>query len=77
MIQPAILLTSLIFSLDILTAQKLNRSGAYSWDGPFSAKYWVDPPEKLILLIYMHIWGLPTRELDEKFRILAYQALNN
>jgi CubicO group peptidase (beta-lactamase class C family) len=54
-----------------------NQSGTFGWGGAFSTAYWVDPSEKMILLIYRQMWGSHGGELDDKFRVLVYQALND
>ncbi len=54
-----------------------NQPGTYSWGGAFSTAYWVDPKEKMITIIYRQMWGTHDQEIDNKFRVLAYQALND
>ncbi len=54
-----------------------NQAGSYGWGGAFSTVYWVDPKEKMITILYRQMWGSHGGELDEKFRVLAYQALND
>ena len=51
--------------------------GTFSWGGAFSTIYWVDPKEKMITILYRQMWGAHGSELDDKFRVLAYQALND
>lgn len=52
------------------------QTGTYGWGGAFSTTYWVDPKEKMIVLLYRQMWGTKG-DIDSKFRILAYQALND
>jgi CubicO group peptidase (beta-lactamase class C family) len=54
-----------------------NQVGTYGWGGAFSTVYWVDPKEKMVTLLYRQMWGSHGSELDNKFRVLAYQALND
>ena len=54
-----------------------NQVGTYSWGGAFSTAYWVDPKEKLITILYRQMWGTHGDEIDNKFRVLAYQALDD
>ncbi|MEO7802592.1 MAG: serine hydrolase domain-containing protein [Ginsengibacter sp.] len=50
--------------------------GTFSWGGAFSTSYWVDPKEKLVLLFYRQMLGGTHNEVVERFRALAYAALN-
>ncbi|HTS46066.1 MAG TPA: serine hydrolase domain-containing protein [Puia sp.] len=54
-----------------------SQEGTYSWGGAFSTSYWVDPKEKMIVVFYLQMWGAHTGEVSSKFRVLAYQALND
>jgi len=54
-----------------------NQPGTFSWGGAFSTVYWVDPKEKMVTILYRQMWGTHGGELDNKFRVLAYQALND
>jgi CubicO group peptidase (beta-lactamase class C family) len=54
-----------------------NQAGTYSWGGAFSTAYWVDPKEKMITLFYRQMWGTHGSDIDNKFRVLAYQALTD
>jgi CubicO group peptidase (beta-lactamase class C family) len=51
--------------------------GTYGWGGAFATSYWVDPKEKLVLLFYRQLQGTTHSDLPEKFRALAYQAIND
>ena len=48
--------------------------GTYFWGGHFETFYWVDPKEKLVVLLYRQMWGLQGG-LDDKFKTLVYQAI--
>jgi CubicO group peptidase (beta-lactamase class C family) len=54
-----------------------NQPGTFGWGGAFSTVYWVDPKEKMVTILYRQMWGTHGGELDSKFRVLAYQALND
>lgn len=54
-----------------------SQAGTYSWGGAFATSYWVDPKEKMVILFYRQLWGTTHGELADKFRVLAYQALND
>lgn len=51
--------------------------GSYSWGGAFSTTYWVDPKEKMVVLMYRQMWGAHDNEIGETFNTLVYQALND
>lgn len=51
------------------------QSGTYGWGGAFGTSYWVDPKEKLVLLIYRQMQARTHNEVIEKFRAIAYGAL--
>ncbi|MBC7946868.1 MAG: serine hydrolase [Chitinophagaceae bacterium] len=53
------------------------QAGTYSWGGAFSTSYWVDPKEKLVLQFYRQLTNTTHWDLTEKFRALAYQAIND
>ncbi|HET9053347.1 MAG TPA: serine hydrolase domain-containing protein, partial [Cyclobacteriaceae bacterium] len=57
------------------SAQFPHRQGTYSWGGAFSTSYWVDPEEKLVVLLYRQMWG-SHGELGNLYKVLVYQALN-
>lgn len=54
-----------------------SRVGTYSWGGAFSTTYWVDPEEKLVVLMYRQMWGAHDDEIRETFNTLVYQAIND
>ena len=54
-----------------------SQAGTYSWGGAFKTSYWVDPKEKMIVLFYRQLTNTTHNELGDKFRVLAYQALND
>jgi CubicO group peptidase (beta-lactamase class C family) len=50
--------------------------GTFGWGGAFGTSYWVDPKEKLVLLIYRQMQARTHNEVIEKFRALAYGAID-
>ncbi len=54
-----------------------SQEGTYSWGGAFSTTYWVDPKEKMVVLLYRQMWGSHIAETTGKFKVLVYQALND
>ncbi|HLY69922.1 MAG TPA: serine hydrolase domain-containing protein [Puia sp.] len=67
------------FSLITENGSRLSPSqaGTYSWGGVFSTSYWVDPKEKMVVLIYRQMWGPHVAETDKEFKPLVYQAIND
>jgi len=51
--------------------------GTYAWGGAFSTMYFVDPIEKMVVLLYRQMWGTHGPDIDNTFRVLVYQALND
>ena len=54
-----------------------SQAGTFSWGGAFSTSYWADPKEKMIVLFYRQLFVTTHGDLANKFRVLAYQALND
>jgi len=54
-----------------------SQPGTFSWGGAFSTSYWADPKEKMIVIFYRQSFVTRHGELGDKFRVLAYQALND
>ncbi len=50
-------------------------AGSFSWSGTVSTRYWADPKENLIGILYINIYANPYRNISERFKILTYQAL--
>ncbi|QDK78267.1 beta-lactamase family protein [Spirosoma sp. KCTC 42546] len=59
-------------------AKDLNSIGTFSWGGAFSTHYFADPKEKISVVLMKQMWGTTYGgELDKKFDVLVYQALDN
>ncbi|MCE7862598.1 MAG: class A beta-lactamase-related serine hydrolase [Bacteroidetes bacterium CHB5] len=59
------------------SAQLPHNIGTFSWGGAFSTTYWVDPKEKLVVLLYRQMWGQHGADVDQTFKVQVYQALND
>jgi CubicO group peptidase (beta-lactamase class C family) len=59
------------------SAANPSQPGTYSWGGAFKTSYWVDPKEKMIVVFYRQLLNTSHGELADKFKVLAYQALND
>jgi CubicO group peptidase (beta-lactamase class C family) len=51
--------------------------GSFGWGGYFATIYWADPQERIVALLFFQHMGFAHGELQEKFRALVYQALND
>jgi len=49
--------------------------GSISWGGFFGTSYWADPKEKLSGLLFVQQWPFKHSELNDKYKVLVYQAL--
>ena len=57
-------------------AKDLGSVGTFSWGGAFSTHYFADPNEKICVVLMKQMWGTSNGgELDRKFDVLVYQAL--
>ncbi len=51
--------------------------GSFSWGGYFGTTYWADPKEQLVCLLFMQQFPLSHGEIQDKFRALVYQTLDD
>lgn len=51
--------------------------GSFAWGGYFATTYWADPKERLVCLLFLQQSPLRHSEIQDKFRALVYQALND
>lgn len=49
--------------------------GSFEWSGIFGTAYWADPREKLVGLIMTQKYPNSWSDLDDKFKVLVYQAI--
>lgn len=59
------------------SANNPSQAGTYSWGGAFKTSYWVDPKEKMVIVFYRQLLNTTHGNLSDKFKVLAYQALND
>ncbi len=53
---------------------ELGSEGAYYWSGFFNTTFWVDPKEELLGILMTQIFPSGS-DIQERFRIMAYQAI--
>lgn len=52
--------------------------GSFDWGGIFGTSYWADPKEKIVgVLLTQKYPNTTARDLNDKFRVLVYQALTS
>jgi len=51
--------------------------GSFSWGGYFGTIYWADPKERLVCLMFIQQNPLSHPAVQDKFRALVYQALDD
>ena len=57
-------------------AQSGLSEGSYEWGGIFGTTYWVDPKEKLVVLLYTQKYPNTTAaDLSAKFKRMVYEAI--
>lgn len=54
-----------------------SQAGTYAWGGAFSTSYFVDPKEEMIVLLYRQMWGPNIASINDAFKPLVYQAIND
>jgi CubicO group peptidase (beta-lactamase class C family) len=51
--------------------------GSFAWGGYFATTYWADPKERLVCLLFIQQIPFTHGEIQDKFRAMVYQALND
>jgi CubicO group peptidase (beta-lactamase class C family) len=51
--------------------------GSFSWGGYFATTYWADPKEHLVCLLFLQQSPFNHSEIQNKFKAMVYQALND
>lgn len=51
--------------------------GSFSWGGYFGTTYWADPKERIVALLFIQQSPLSHGEIQNKFKAMVYQALND
>ena len=53
---------------------EIGSEGAYYWSGFFNTTFWVDPKEQLLGILLTQVFP-STSDIQERFRIMAYQSI--
>lgn len=51
--------------------------GSFAWGGYFGTTYWVDPKERIVGLLFTQHSPFRHGEIQDKFKAMVYQALND
>lgn len=51
--------------------------GSFSWGGYFATTYWADPKERLVCLIFIQQSPMTHSEIQNKFKAMVYQTLED
>ncbi|TAH08994.1 MAG: class A beta-lactamase-related serine hydrolase [Sphingobacteriia bacterium] len=51
--------------------------GAFKWGGMYNTDYIIDPKEELIMLVYTNVHPYANPSINQRFRVLVYQALQS
>ena len=51
--------------------------GSFSWGGYFGTTYWADPKERIVALLFIQQSPLNHSEIQNKFKAMVYQALDD
>jgi CubicO group peptidase (beta-lactamase class C family) len=67
------------FGIDGVRAplRELGSPGEYQWGGFFYTGFVIDPKEQMIVIFMAQLHPTGGLRLDEKVRVLAYQAIND
>ena len=60
---------------DLGRAGRYGSEGAFGWGGAYHTTYWVDPKEKMVVLLMTQLLPAGNSDLHTRFRALAYQAV--
>lgn len=64
-------------ALDPVANKVLSSPGEFAWGGAASTAFWVDPAEKITVLLFTQLFPSSTHPLRPQLRQLVYQALVN
>jgi CubicO group peptidase (beta-lactamase class C family) len=51
--------------------------GSYGWDGMFASHFWIDPKNKLVVVLMRNVWPSPDWDFGDRSRAVVYQALTD
>jgi CubicO group peptidase (beta-lactamase class C family) len=60
---------------DVGRAGRTGSQGAYGWGSAYFSRYFVDPKEKLVAVFLAQLLPAGGLDLQDKFRVLVYQAI--
>jgi CubicO group peptidase (beta-lactamase class C family) len=63
--------------LDKATIRTPMGYGSYGWDGMFASHFWIDPKNKLVVVLMRNVWPSPDWDFGDRSRAVVYQALTD
>ena len=60
---------------DLGRAGRYGTQGAFGWGGAYHTTYWVDPREKMVVVLMTQLLPAGNSDLHQKFRALVYQSI--
>jgi len=60
---------------DLGRAGRHGTQGAFGWGGAYHTTYWVDPREKMVVLLMTQLLPAGNSDLHQKYRALVYQSI--
>jgi CubicO group peptidase (beta-lactamase class C family) len=60
---------------DLGKSGRYGTEGAFGWGGAYHTTYWVDPREKLVVLLMTQLLPAGNSDLHARFRALVYQSI--
>jgi CubicO group peptidase (beta-lactamase class C family) len=60
---------------DLGKAGRYGTEGAFGWGGAYHTTYWVDPKERMVVLLMTQLLPAGNSDLQAKFRALVYQSV--
>lgn len=63
--------------LDPGASDRIASPGTLSWGGIFNTYFWVDPAEEIVAVMMTQIFPYRQLELQERFELLVYQAVDD
>jgi CubicO group peptidase (beta-lactamase class C family) len=60
---------------DLGRGAELGTEGSFGWGGAYHTTYWVDPVEKMVVLLMTQLLPAGNSDLQQRFRTMVYQSV--
>lgn len=54
---------------------ELGSIGTYGWSGAWNTRFWVDPQEQMVMLVFTQLYPFGVVDIMSKFSVATYQAI--